>query len=49
MGIGTESAMLNQMKKAQGESNDRLDRLVAAQQKTNLLLESLIEALKTQS
>ena len=49
MGIGTESAMLNQMKKAQGESNDRLDRLVAAQQKTNLLLEGLIESLKSRS
>ena len=41
MGIGTESAMLNQLKKAQGETNDRLDQLVAAQQRTNRLLEWL--------
>jgi hypothetical protein len=42
-----ETAMFAQMKKGQGETNDRLDRLVAAQQKTNLLLEGLIEALKS--
>ncbi len=41
-----ETAMFTQLKKGQGETNDRLDRLVAAQQKTNLLLEGLIEALK---
>ena len=41
MGLGTESALLVQMKKAQGETNDRLDRLTAAQERTNQLLEWL--------
>jgi hypothetical protein len=41
MGIGTESATLNQLKKAQGETNDRLDALVAQQKRTNELLEWL--------
>lgn len=41
MGIGTESATLNQLKKAQGETNDRLDALVAQQRRTNELLEWL--------
>jgi septal ring factor EnvC (AmiA/AmiB activator) len=43
MGIGTESATLNQLKKAQGETNDRLDALLAEQKRTNQLLEALIE------
>lgn len=30
MGLGTESAMLNQLKKAQGETNERLDRIADA-------------------
>ena len=30
MGVFTESAMLDQLKKGQGETNDRLDRLIAA-------------------
>lgn len=38
--------MLNQMKKAQGETNDRLERLLTEQQRTNQLLTSLIEALR---
>lgn len=46
MGLGTDSAMLNQMKKAQGETNDRLERLLTEQQRTNQLLTSLIEALR---
>lgn len=46
MGIGTDSAMLNQLKKAQGETNERLERLLAEQQRTNQLLASLIEALR---
>ena len=29
MGLGTESAMLTQMKKAQGETNQRLDAIAA--------------------
>lgn len=41
MAIGVESAILNQLRKAQGEMNDRLDRLVAAQERTNQLLEWL--------
>ena len=41
MGVGTESAMLDQLKKAQGETNQRLEQLLAAQQRTNQLLERL--------
>jgi len=41
MGVGTESAMLNQLKKAQGETNEQLDRLIVEQQRTNQLLEWL--------
>jgi hypothetical protein len=29
MGIGQEAAVLNQLKKGQGEMNERLDRLIA--------------------
>jgi hypothetical protein len=47
MGLGTDSAMLVQMKKAQGETNDRLERLLAEQQRTNQLLASLIEAMQS--
>ena len=39
MGTGTESATLVQLKKAQGETNDRLDALAAATERTNQLLE----------
>jgi hypothetical protein len=46
MGLGTDSAILNQAKKAQGETNDRLERLLAEQQRTNQLLASLIEAMQ---
>ena len=49
MGLGTDSAILNQLKKAQGETNDRLDKLVAEQQKTNQLLATLIESMKPRS
>jgi len=41
MGIGTESAILTQSKKAQGETNERLDTLIAEQRRTNTLLEWL--------
>jgi hypothetical protein len=41
MGL-TESAMFNQLKKAQGETNDRLDALIRAQQETNRLLAALL-------
>jgi hypothetical protein len=37
----TDQAILNQLKKAQGETNERLDRLIAAQERTNQLLEWL--------
>ena len=46
MGLGTDSAMLVQMKKAQGETNDRLEQLLAEQQRTNQLLADLVEALR---
>lgn len=45
MGLGTESAMLNPLKKAQGETNERLDRVVATQQETNRLLSQILTAL----
>jgi hypothetical protein len=35
MGIGAESAMLNQLKKGQGETNDRLDALAKAHERTS--------------
>jgi len=41
-----ETAMFTQMKKGQGETNDRLEKLLAEQQRTNQLLASLIEAMK---
>jgi hypothetical protein len=46
MGVGTESALLTQAKKAQGETNERLDALVAEQRRTNELLERLAGALE---
>ena len=49
MGIGTESAILTQAKKAQGETNDRLDALLAEQRRTNELLESLVQRSAPQS
>jgi septal ring factor EnvC (AmiA/AmiB activator) len=47
MGLGTDSAILNQLRKAQGETNDRLDQLLAEQQRTNQLLATLIEAMQS--
>jgi hypothetical protein len=41
MGLGTDSAMLNQLKKAQGETNDRLDRIAG-------LLEELVRRIPAQ-
>jgi len=49
MGLGTDSAILVQLKKAQGETNERLERLLAEQQKTNQLLASLIESMQSKS
>jgi tRNA A22 N-methylase len=37
MGMGTEAMIVNQLKKAQGETNQRLDHLIATQQHTNEL------------
>ena len=44
MGMGTEAMIVNQLKKAQGETNQRLDRLIAEQQSTNELLAWLTTA-----
>ena len=41
MGIDMENAIVNQLKKGQGEQNERLERLIAQQIKTNDLLEEL--------
>jgi hypothetical protein len=35
MGIGTESALPTQVKKAQGKTNERLDVLIARRRRTN--------------
>jgi hypothetical protein len=45
MGIGTESAMLTQLKKAQGETNDRLDALLRETVRTNDLLSQVVSGL----
>jgi hypothetical protein len=49
MGMLTESNILNQLKKAQGETNDRLDVLIREQQRTNQLIEWLGGLLPKQS
>ncbi len=46
MGIGAESAILNQSKKAQGETNERLDALLTEQRRTNELLVELTSAIR---
>jgi hypothetical protein len=48
MGMMTESAILQQSKKAQGETNQRLEALLAEQQKTNALLGQLVQLLSAQ-
>lgn len=45
MGFVTESKILKQDKKAQGETNQRLDALIAEQRRTNELLSLLVQAL----
>jgi hypothetical protein len=45
MGVMTESAILNQARKAQSETNARLDALVVAQWETNRLLATLVQML----
>lgn len=42
MGMGMESALLIQVKKAQGETNSRLDALLREQIRTNDLLARLV-------
>ena len=52
MGLGTESALLVQAKKGQGETNDRLDALETQIERTNQLLEwvgGLLAAQNTRS
>jgi hypothetical protein len=41
IGIATEKLVLDQLKKGQGETNERLDKLIAAQERTSQLLEWL--------
>jgi len=45
MGIGTESGILVQAKKGQGETNQRLDALIEEQKRTNELLTQIAYAL----
>ena len=40
MGVQTETMILQQAKKGQGESNDRLDALLAEMKQTNVLLDA---------
>lgn len=42
MGMMTEGAILTQVKKAQGETNQRLETLITAQNRTNELLARLV-------
>ncbi|HEY3923121.1 MAG TPA: hypothetical protein VGL75_01005 [Acidothermaceae bacterium] len=42
--MGTESAILNQAKKGQGETNERLDRIASAIEAQNELLRQLLPA-----
>jgi hypothetical protein len=42
VGVLTESAVLNQLKKAQGETNERLEQLIVLLEKQTRLLEESI-------
>ena len=46
MPLGSESVMLNQLRKAQADTNDRLDALVTAQERTNELLVILLDLIQ---
>ena len=46
MGFGTERDQLAQAKKAQGETNQRLDAILAEQKRTNVHLAELLGALR---
>lgn len=48
MGFMAESEILRQSKKAQGETNQRLDALLAEVQRTNQLLAQLVQVLAGQ-
>lgn len=48
MGMMTEGQIRDQLKKGQGETNQRLDALLAAQQRTNELLAELLQVLRVQ-
>jgi len=45
MGIGTESQILSQAKKGQGETNNRLDAILAEMAKQTELLQHILRAL----
>lgn len=45
MGTFGDGVLLQQAKKAQGETNDRLDALIAEQRRTNELLTQLLAVL----
>lgn len=45
MGIGTESAILTQSKKGQGETNQRLEAILAALEEQTTVLRQLLDAL----
>jgi hypothetical protein len=49
MGIATETLIVNQSKKGQGETNDRLDALLTEQMRTNELLLWLGQVLQATS
>ncbi len=44
MGNSSDMMLLNQLKKAQGETNDRLERIAAEQKRTNDLLARLLDS-----
>lgn len=48
MGV-VDAGVLTQLKKGQAETNERLDRLAAAQERTNQLLEWLGQILQQQA
>ncbi len=48
MGLIAETNIFNQLKKGQGETNQRLDDLIAAQHETNRLLSALLSVLQSQ-
>ena len=46
MGALTESTILSQAKKGQGETNARLEAMIAEQRQTNVLLARIAQALE---